>query len=665
MSVIISLLNPQQQAAVEKTNQPLLVLAGAGCGKTRVITEKMAHLVNTGFCSPDQLFAITFTNKAAKEMKQRAMQMVQGGEQLNISTFHSLGLRLLQQEIAHTKYHRGFSILDTTECQKVILALLPKGIKKELANQLQWQISGWKNAGLKPEQVETTVPMAIEIYHNYLDYMASINAMDFDDLILQPLWLLHASEDVRIRWQQRINYLMVDEYQDTNTSQYQLIKALMGQGSHLTCVGDDDQSIYGWRGAQIENLQLLQKDFPQLAVVKLEQNYRSSSIILNAANEVIKNNPHPFEKKIWSDLGEGEPIHITAYQSAEEEAQQVITDISFQKRVNLKNYSDYAILYRSNHQAKLLEQELRINNMPYQMSGGRSFFDYSEIKDLMAYIRLLSNPRDNSAFLRCINTPKRGIGMQTVQQISQIAKRQGKSFFMASCEPEILSELSPSAKQKVTSFVQLIQKHQQMKNSADKVLSSLVNQIDYINWVNLSANNKSAKINKTKLVRDFLKWVDAIGANKQLNMEDLMNYLSLQTSQDEDNKEDAIKMMTLHAAKGLEFEHVYLVGVEEGILPHANSLADADETTDAVEEERRLMYVGITRAMRRLKISYVKKRKKRFENDNSDAFSGPSRFLDEIPAELTSGYHQQQLTAEEQKANNKKNFAALKAMLGD
>lgn len=659
------MLNPQQQAAVNKTDQPLLVLAGAGCGKTRVITEKMAHLVKQNFCPPDRLFAITFTNKAAKQMKQRAMAMVKGGELLNISTFHSLGLRLMQQEIKHTDYQRGFSILDTSECQKIILSLLPKGIKKDLANQLQWQISGWKNAALQPEQVETTVPMAVEVYQNYLDYMVSINAMDFDDLILQPLWLLNGHAEVKQKWQQMIGYLMVDEYQDTNTSQYQLVKLLMGQGSHLTCVGDDDQSIYGWRGAQIENLQLLQRDFPELAVIKLEQNYRSSSIILNAANEVIKNNPHPFDKKIWSDLGEGEAIQITAYKTAEEEAQQVVNDISFQKRVNLKNYQDFAILYRSNHQAKLLEQELRINNLPYQISGGRSFFDYAEIKDVMAYIRLLSNPKDNSAFLRCINTPKRGIGMQTVQQISKIAKRNGTSFFLTCCQPKLLSDLAATAQQKVQSFVTMMQKHQQMQDSAEQVVASLLKQIDYINWVNISANNKMAKINKTKLVRDFLKWIEAIGAKQKLSMEDLLNYLSLQTNQDEENNEDGIKMMTLHAAKGLEFEHVYLVGVEEGILPHANSLAEADDSNDAVEEERRLMYVGITRAMRRLKISYVKKRKKRFQDDKTDSHSGPSRFLDEIPAVLTSGYHAQKLSPEQQKANNKKNFAALKALLDD
>ena len=643
----------------------MLVLAGAGCGKTRVITEKMAHLVRQNLCTTDRIFAITFTNKAAKEMKSRAMKMVEGGELLNISTFHALGLRLLQQEIKHTPYQRGFSILDASECQKVIQELLPKGIKKELANQIQWQISGWKNAALKPHQIETSVPMAAELYHQYLVYMQSINAMDFDDLILQPLWLLSDVEEVRSRWQQHIGYLMVDEYQDTNTSQYQLVKLLMGRGAHLTCVGDDDQSIYGWRGAQIENLQLLQQDFPALAVIKLEQNYRSSSNILNAANAVIQNNPHPFDKKIWSDLGVGEKINITAYSSAEDEAQQIITDISFERRVNKKKFSDFAILYRSNHQAKLLEQELRTSNLPYQMSGGRSFFDYSEIKDLMAYIRLLSNPKDNAAFLRVINTPKRGIGMQTVQQISQIAKRNGQCFFVACTQPALLAELSTQAQAKVADFVNTLQSHQKIKRSAEQVVDSLVRHIDYVNWVNLSANNKMSKINKSKLVKDFLKWIQAIGGKEHLEMEDLLNYLSLQTNQDDESKEDAIKMMTLHAAKGLEFEHVYLVGVEEGILPHANSMADSEDENEAVEEERRLMYVGITRAMRRLKISYVKKRKRRFQGDPMEGASGPSRFLDEIPAELSQGYHQQEVSETEQKANNKKNFAALKAMLGD
>ncbi|MGJ8661999.1 MAG: ATP-dependent helicase [Marinicella sp.] len=659
------LLNQPQQQAVELTDKPLLVLAGAGCGKTRVITEKMAYLINHNYCQPAELFAITFTNKAAKEMKSRATKMVHGGEALNISTFHALGLRLLQKEITHTPFQRGFSILDTSECQKVIQGLMPKGIKRDVSNQLQWQISGWKNAALRPEEVESTVPMAVDIYAQYISYMCSINAMDFDDLILQPLWLLMQEQSVLQRWQQMIQYMMVDEYQDTNASQYQLLKLLMGQGSHLTCVGDDDQSIYGWRGAQAENLQLLQQDFPSLRVIKLEQNYRSSSTILNAANAVIQHNPHPFEKNIWSDLGVGEPIQILPYPNAETEAQQVVADISFNQQVNKKNFSDFAILYRSNHQAKLLEQALRISNLPYQMSGGRSFFDYSEIKDLMAYIRMLVNPKDNAAFLRVINTPKRGIGMQTIQYISATAKSSGQSFYLTCCQTNSLSGLAEAAQQRIKSFVTIIQQHQNMKASAEQVVASLVKQIDYLNYVNLGANNKLAKINKGKLVQDFLKWINALGKAQDLSLDELLNYLSLQTSQEDDNSEDAIRMMTLHAAKGLEFEHVYLVGVEEGILPHANSIADAEVEDSAVEEERRLMYVGMTRAMQLLKISYVKKRKKRFPEEAGTSTFGPSRFLDEIPHELTSGHPGKQRSEAEQKDSNKKNFAALKALLGD
>jgi len=507
--------------------------------------------------------------------------------------------------------------------------------------------------------------MAVEIYQSYLDYMVSINAMDFDDLILQALWLLNQQPDVLSRWQAQISYLMVDEYQDTNASQYLLLKKLMGAGSHLTCVGDDDQSIYGWRGAQAENLQILQHDFPALKVIKLEQNYRSTSIILDAANAVIQNNPHPFEKKIWSDLGQGEAIQILSYPNAETEAEQVVADISFNQKVNHKNFNDFAILYRSNHQAKLLEQAFRLNNLPYQMSGGRSFFDYSEIKDLMAYIRLLANPKDNAAFLRVINTPKRGIGMQTVQQVSAMAKRLGKSFFIACCDNHALNSLSEQAQMRIKPFILIIQQHQKMKASAQVVVESLVKQLDYVNYVNHSANNKVAKINKVKLVQDFLKWVNALGKSQHLAVDELLNFLSLQTSQDEETNEDAIRIMTLHAAKGLEFEHVYLVGVEEGILPHANSLADADEEDSAVEEERRLMYVGMTRAMRQLKISYVKKRKKRFAEEKTASAFGPSRFLHEIPHELSSGHPSVKRSAEDQKTNNKKNFAAIKALLGD
>lgn len=657
------MLNPQQQKAVEYTASPLLVLAGAGCGKTRVITEKMAFLVRRGLTPVSGIYAITFTNKAAKEMAQRAAQLVPDGDQINISTFHALGLQILKKEIKRTDYQPGFSLLDGSETLKILKELLPAGIKKDVVSQLQWQISGWKNAGLAPDEVEHGVPMAIEVYQQYMVHMKHINAMDFDDLILQALWLLQSDVSVRRRWQDQINYLMVDEYQDTNASQYQMLKLLVGEGGHLTCVGDDDQSIYGWRGAQPENLQLLQQDFPTLKVQKLEQNYRSSSTILEAANAVVLNNPHPFEKKIWSDLGQGDAIHIRAYESPEMEAISVVNDLLYHHRVAQIDWGEFAILYRSNHQAKLLEQQMRAQQIPYHMSGGRSFFDYTEIKDMMAYLRLLVNPRDNAAFLRIVNTPKRGLGLTTVKHISQSAGRLGIPFFQAAKTPAVLSQLAPNIQSKLAHFCDLIDSHQKMKGRPDEVAQSLFKQVDYINWVDSNANNKVAKINKVKLVKDCLKWMAALSQNKAKDMDELLDYLSLQTDPDDEDT-SGVKMMTLHAAKGLEFSQVYMVGVEEGILPHRNSLADdADQGGEqGVEEERRLMYVGMTRAMHNLRLSYVTKRKNRFSEEEVTHF-GPSRFIDEIPLSMASGHPKEEKSEAEVRKTNSDNFAAMIAML--
>ncbi len=657
------MLNPQQHKAVEYTTSPLLVLAGAGCGKTRVITEKMAYLVRHRLCPCEGIYAITFTNKAAKEMAQRAAQLVPGGDAINISTFHALGLQILKKEIKNTAYQPGFSLLDGSETLKILKDLLPTGIKKDVVSQMQWQISGWKNAGLPPDEISHGVPMAIELYRQYMQHMQHINAMDFDDLILQPLWLLQRHPEIRQRWQNQIGYLMVDEYQDTNASQYQMLKLLVGQGSHLTCVGDDDQSIYGWRGAQPENLQLLQRDFPQLKVQKLEQNYRSSSTILEAANAVVLNNPHPFEKKIWSDLGQGDAIHIRAYESPEMEAISVTNDLLYHHRVSKIDWQDFAILYRSNHQAKLIEQQLRAQQIPYHMSGGRSFFDYSEIKDMMAYLRLLVNPRDNAAFLRIINTPKRGLGLTTIKHISQSAGRMGLPFLLAAKQTSVVAQLPPNIQTKLKDFCQLIEQHQNMKHSPHEVAVHLFKQVDYINWVDSNANNKVAKINKVKLVKDCLKWIEALSKNKAKNMTELLDYLSLQSDPDDENT-GGVKMMTLHAAKGLEFSQVYMVGVEEGILPHRNSLADDDDQGDSqgVEEERRLMYVGMTRAMHNLRLSYVSKRKNRFSDEESRHF-GPSRFIDEIPIQMASGHPKEEKTEAEVRQTNSDNFAAMIAML--
>lgn len=649
------MLNKHQAEAVRHLRSPLLVLSGAGCGKTRVIVEKMQHIINTGYCPADKLYAITFTNKAAQEMRQRLARVQPQAELITISTFHALGLQLLKTEVTHTALQSGFSILDPSECNQVVQELVPKGLKKQLVYDIQWQISDWKNAGLKPDQVTSRNPLNQAIYHRYRRYMKSINAVDFDDLIAMPLWLLQDNGQVRARWQEKVAYLLIDEYQDTNACQYQLIKALTANNQGLTCVGDDDQSIYGWRGARPENLQLLADDFDQLKVIKLEQNYRSTGCILKAADAVVQNNPHPFTKTIWSDLGEGESIDLNSYDSIEEEAEHIATHINFALNQGHSLAGDFGILYRSNRQARTIEQALRRFNIPYHISGGRSFFDYSEIKDLMAYLRLLSNPLDNSAFLRVINTPRRGIGMQTVKQIAQLAKQSRRSFFQFIAHAKLSNHFEPRIAAKLQDFQSMMSAYMRLKLPADQIINRLINHIDYINWVQHSTTNQMAKINKRKLVTDFLRWVDAVCDNKHISIDDLVGYLSLQSDSGDDDKQ-GVALMTLHAAKGLEFNRVFLIGVEEGLLPHRNSLEEAEDKTTALAEERRLMYVGMTRAQSKLTISYVKKRKQ--HKDNERAIYGPSRFIDEIPEEFIMTPH-----SPAHKAKTKLNFARLKAQL--
>ncbi|WP_395377795.1 ATP-dependent helicase [Marinicella sp. W31] len=659
------MLNSQQRAAVDYAASPLLVLAGAGCGKTRVITEKIAHLVRHHGIDPSKIFAITFTNKAAKEMRERVATLVNEPEQLQVSTFHALGLLILQTDIRHTPYQYGFSILDSSETHKILQELLPAGIKKDTVYQLQWQISTWKNAGLMPADIEDGPPLLRDTYLHYQKYMQDINALDFDDMILQPLQLLTKHQEVLLRWQGRVGYMLVDEYQDTNASQYKLLKLLVGKQGNLTCVGDDDQSIYGWRGAQPENLQLLSQDFPGLKVINLEQNYRSSKNILAAAHGLIEHNPHPFEKKIWSDLGQGDLIRVNDFDTAEQEAMQIAADIEY-KRMSLKlNYGDFAVLYRSNHQARIFEQVFRSQQVPYHLSGGRSFFDFAEIRDLMAYLRLLVNPQDNSAVLRIINTPKRGIGGQTVQQLATLAQQLKISLLSACGQAAVVKQLPKTVQQKVSDFHNMIHQHQHMKASPDHVFKSLLTAMDYLSWVSATANQKQNKHNKTKLVKDFLKWIDALCVKHADSLPDLLNTLALQNSQEDEQPDEVVRLMTLHAAKGLEFPHVYLVGLEEGILPHRNSL-DEEETDDQeshqVQEERRLLYVGITRAMRGLHLSYVKRRPQRFQTDEI-LINGPSRFLDEIPQQYLSGYGPEEEKPETEKTSTKDHLATLRAML--
>ena len=658
------MLNPQQKSAVEYCQGPLLVLAGAGCGKTRVITEKIAHLIQRLKVSHHNIFAITFTNKAAKEMSLRAAKIVKlaEGDKLNISTFHSLGLRILREEIKHTPYRYGFSIFDTSEVRNVIKDLLPKGSKGDLISQTQWQISGWKNQGLLAEEVATGTPLLREVYIKYQQRMIDFNAMDFDDLILQTLNLFQTQAETLQQWQEKMRFVLVDEYQDTNASQYRLLQMLVEKHRNLICVGDDDQSIYGWRGAQPENINLLNQDFPDLKVVKLEQNYRSSQTILEAADQVIKNNPHEFEKKLWSDLGSGDNIIVRNFPTPEEEVQQLATEIDYRRLLHKRAYSDFAVLYRSNHQAKLVEGVFRLKDIPYVMSGGRSFFDYTEVKDVMAYMRLLCNPKDNSAFLRTVNIPRRGIGSTSLAQLAKNAEKSRFSFFKSSGHEKGLEAINSRTADKLKLFHQKILRYQKRVVAGEDafvLVDGLIKDIDYLSWVEQTSKDKTSKRNRTKLVTDFLKFLKGFSKNQKMSLLDVTAQMTLQTNQDSEKNEDAVQMMTLHAAKGLEFPIVYMLGVEEGILPHRNSMEE-----DTVEEERRLMYVGMTRAMRHLTLSYVKKRKSRFGQEEDLAKTGPSRFLDELPQHCIEGYGKSTVKSEEKhKESRKKHLQALKDML--
>lgn len=631
-------LNPQQRAAVQDCERPMLVLAGAGSGKTRVITYKIAWLLSKKNVDPRNIYAVTFTNKAAREMKGRVTELLDSGltKGLTISTFHSLGMKILREEVEASGRKSGFSIFDPADSLYVVRELLKADLDDNgLVDRVRNQISSWKNELISPVQAERlamtnpTEAAAAKIYAGYERYLQACNAVDLDDLLYLPNELMRKFDNVRLKWQERVKYMLVDEYQDTNAAQYNLVKTLVAgsDGNGLTAVGDDDQSIYAWRGAQPENLGQLQTDFPSLEVVKLEQNYRSMGRILALANHVIENNPRPFEKKLWSELGIGDPILIIAAENDEREAEKVVAGLMQHRFQHQKPYSDYAILYRGNHQSRMLEKKLREMHIPYYLSGGLSFFDRSEIKDVMAYLRLLTNPADDNAFVRAINTPRRGIGAGTLEALSEVARADECSLFQAIASHELHNHLSPKRQGAVKQFESWLSGIMERCETEPplKTITTLLDEIAYQDWiVKQSASPEQADM-RWRNVEDLLKWITSIAskdANKDLS--DVVAAISLMgilEKNDDDVDANVVSLMTLHAAKGLEFPHVTIVGLEEEILPHRTSIED-----DMVEEERRLFYVGITRAQRELTISYANKRRRYGE----DIDCTPSRFLDEL-----------------------------------
>lgn len=638
---MLSRLNDRQREAVEYVGGPLLVLAGAGSGKTSVITTKIAYLIKVCGIKAHRIAAVTFTNKAAREMKERVTKLVQGSDSrgLTVSTFHNLGLTIIRKEHKTLGYKAGFSLFDDQDTKSLIKDLMHKDFQTdaEIIGLVQSMISNWKSDLIEPEQAlglaeNDKESLAAAVYREYDRHLQAYNAVDFDDLIRLPVRLLRDNPEVLERWQNKIHYMLVDEYQDTNVSQYLLVKLLIGFRGALTVVGDDDQSIYAWRGARPENLVKLGEDFPSLRIVKLEQNYRSTSLILRAANTLIANNPHVYEKTLWSEMGAGEQIRVISCRNEDAESERVVTEILTNRIKQNASYKDFAILYRGNHQARLLEIKLQAFQVPYKISGGTSFFARHEIKDIMGYLKLLVNPDDDNAFLRVINMPRREIGPSTLEKLGTYANQRHISMFKACSELGLEQTMSEKQVEKLGRFNHWLEKTRQRCYQDDSIsaIREMIHDIDYEGW--LHQNSSSPQVAERRMSNVWIL-VDSLQDtltrmqedNDEAGIEDAISRLVLRDmleQQEQEDDSDRVQLMTMHSSKGLEYPHVYIIGMEEDLLPHRNSIDDGN-----IEEERRLAYVGITRAKRTLALTFAQQRKQYGEMMNCT----PSRFLDELP----------------------------------
>jgi ATP-dependent DNA helicase Rep len=669
-------LNPRQDESVKYISGPMLVLAGAGSGKTSVITQKIAYLINECGYKAHTIAAVTFTNKAAREMKERVSKLIKGkaARGLIVSTFHNLGLNILRKEASHINLKKGFTLFDDHDSKALIKDILLREVPNSVdeIDYFRNTISRWKNdltepADLRGKLDDARDSLAVEIYEQYNRMLSAYNAVDFDDLIRLPALLFMKEPEVLARWQRKIRYLLVDEYQDTNSSQYLLVKLLVGDQPRFTVVGDDDQSKYSWRGARPENLVQLQTDYPHLKVVKLEQNYRSTGLILKAANTVIDNNPHVFKKTLWSEMGFGDQIRIIRTPNDEAESERIANEILHQHLIRRGEYRDFAVLYRGNHQARILEIKLQQNRIPYKINGGTSFFAKAEIKDIMSYLRLLVNPDDDAAFLRIINTPRREIGPATLEKLTEYAAQRTVSL-SAACQELGLQQLLPAkAAERLHRFSDWLGRTiHKLHTEADPVMviREVVTDINYKAWLrqdsvsDLQAEKRLANVH---ILIDSLKAMLDRGDEEEesdLQIQDAIGKLVLRDildRQEQEDETDAVQLMTLHASKGLEFPHVFIMGLEEELLPHRNSIENGD-----IEEERRLMYVGITRAQRTLALTFAARRKQFGEIIDCT----PSRFLDELPADDVS-WEGRDSRDTPQKVNSKATFDSLRAMLNN
>jgi ATP-dependent DNA helicase Rep len=622
-------LNDPQRTAVRYLDGPLLVLAGAGSGKTRVITAKIAHLIEQG-ADPAGIAAITFTNKAAREMRERSGAAQRRRETApaapTICTFHALGLKILRREAAAMQLTPRFSILDPADVEPIVAELLATTDRARV-RAAQWQISAWKNALVAPPEALARASTEAEraaarVYARYRAALSAYQAVDFDDLIALPVAALECDAGAAEHWQKRLQYLLIDEYQDTNPAQYRLLRLLTGARAAFTAVGDDDQAIYGWRGATVANLERLPRDYPSLKVIKLEQNYRSSIRILRSANALIGHNTKLFDKALWSDLGLGEPIQVAPAADDQAEAENVARTIAALKFEHGTRFDDFAVLYRGNHQARAFEQALRAQNMPYSVSGGQSWFDRTEIRDIVAYLRLIANDEDDPAFVRAVTTPRRGVGAQTLEHLGRAG-----GLFAAACDDGLTSALPARQREALTEFCRMINglRYRAEREPAGRLIDELIKTIGYEDHLCSTCDKREAQTRWESVV-DFVRWLSTKGESDGRNLLELTQSIALLTLLDgeEGREPDAVRLSTLHAAKGLEFAHVFLVGLEEGVLPHREAIVAGN-----IDEERRLMYVGLTRAQQSLRLSWCRRRKRAGEWHGAE----PSRFIGELAQE--------------------------------
>lgn len=634
-------LNPQQKQAVETINGPLLVLAGAGTGKTSVVTQRIAHLLRSGAAKPEEIVAVTFTNKAAMEMRERVGKITGGSKKISgiiISTFHSLCVRILRRDAEVLGFRKNFSILDTGEQLSIIRRGMRSvaGIDKVKPDDIQYEISKCKSNGINQSTYQRGATEDKEyavaaVYRKYQESLRVTNSMDFDDLMINALEVLRKSKDALDYWQDRCKFILVDEFQDTNDVQFDLLKILVRKHGNICVVGDDDQSIYSWRGAKPKHIINFSKTFPKSKVIRLEENYRSVNSILKAANELIAINEDRVGKTLWSKKGDGNPIYLIEAEDNQEEAERVIERIKNSIDQGNKPGS-HAILFRTNGQTRAYETELRANRLPYVVIGGQSFFDFKEVRDITSYLSVISNPQDENSLLRIINVPSRNLGTKSVEQLTEYSLKNNVTILEALGQAD---EIDGMAKASVESSKRLFEMFQQCiglcKNRESKQLvEKIIKDTNYakeIDHLYDDAMDISSRMEMAYEVGDSLS--EYFSKNSSAELHDFLQETSLASKEDENDKDkkisaDSIKLITLHSAKGLEFPHVYLIGMQEGLIPHKNSI------DDDVSEERRLAYVGLTRAQETLTLSFAKAKTFRGKTSKME----PSRFLAEIPQEL-------------------------------